>query len=123
MKKVLMMIGILMASIMFISAQCVEVKNVETQKVEPKVEKRRMYIKDERGFEFNNLNDYTVTVEAEIRMTSHEYSNPGVSYFTLDAKTFVVHAKEKYFWVPDLYVREKMFYGHTFVVFKAFKCQ
>ena len=117
------MIGILMASIMLVSAQCVEVKNVESQKVEPKVEKYRVDPKAERGFEFSNLNDYTVTVEAEIRSTTYWHSNPGVSYCTLDTKTFVVHAKEKYFWVPELAIRKYMSDHHTFVVFKAFKCQ
>ena len=109
---------------MFASAQCVEVKNVESQKVDTKAEKGKVDTKTERGFEFNNLNDYTVTVEAEIRTTAHWHSHPGVSYFTLDTKTFVVHAKEKYFWELDSYIRmNSHIIRHAFVVFKAFKCQ
>jgi len=109
-----MMIGILTAGIMFVSAQCVEVKNVESQTIETRTEK---------GFEFNNLNDYSVTVEAEIRMTSHGHSHPGVSYFTLETKTFVLNAKEKYFWEANTYIKAMMRDKHTFVVIKAFKCQ
>ena len=115
MKKILILIGLFLASSLLVPAQCVEVKNVESQKKNTK---------EEKGFEFNNLNDYAVTVEAEIRTTAHSHSHPGVSYFTLDTKTFVVHAKEKYFWELDSYIRANGYViRHTFVVFKAFKCQ
>ena len=111
--KKLFFIGILIASTMFASAQCVEVKGVETQKIDNGKNSQ------ENGFEFKNLNDYPVTIEAELRrtpMTGGEGER--VSYVTLDAKTFVIDAKGAYTWeVPIKYVYA------TYVVFKVFKCQ
>ena len=118
-----MFFGFLMAGVTLVSAQCVEVKNVESRKVDSKAEKVKTNSKTEKGFEFTNLNDFAVTVEAEICTVAHDHSHPGVRYFTLDAKTFVVNAKEKYFWEADSYMRLKMNARQTFTVFKAFKCQ
>ena len=110
---------------MLVSAQCIEVKSVETQKLNTNTEK---------GFEFNNLNNYTVTVEAELRVPAYaaisgggsvRMSVSGVSYFTIDTKSFVLKENEKYVWKTLLRAKTHSNLNHeadTYVVFKAFKC-
>ena len=126
MAKTIFLLGILMTNTMFVSAQCIEVKSVETRKVDTNTEK---------GFEFNNLNNYTVTMEVELRVPAYaasagvgsfSLSVDGVSYFTIDTKSFVLEAKEKYLWETLLKARihsNLNFEANTYVVFKAFKCQ
>jgi len=131
MKKTFVIIGILVASTMFVIAQSVEVKCAEVKCAEVKcvevkgVETRKVDAK-ESGFEFDNSNSYTVTVEAELRVPSYAFGENRTSknFYTVDTKTFVIDAKEKYFWKTDLSVN----YGigsraRTYVVFKVFKCQ
>ena len=120
MVKKIFLVGILMASTMFVSAQCVEVKGVETKKGEitpPKANGYHAY----GYFNFSNLNNYTVTIEAELRRAA--CASNGASYVTIETKTFVLEAKEEYNWnTIRLFFHRGCNYMDTYVVFKAFKC-
>ena len=106
-----------MASTILVSAQCIEVKGVESQRIET----------NESGFEFNNSNNYAVTVEAELRIPSYFGENrTSRNFYTIDTKTFVIGAKEKYLWKADLSISFGIGNSNrvkTYVVFKTFKCQ
>ena len=112
-----MIIGILMASIMLGFAQCLEVKGVETKRVEER---------DKDGIEFNNTNRYTVTVEAELRVPAYSKSRQSENYFTVDTKTFVLDANGKYLWeyadYSATYNGKKTKRAKTYVVLKVFRC-
>ena len=124
MTRKIFLITILIASALSVFAQSVEVRRVTTQKIESRTS-------EERGFEFHNLNDFPVTVEAELRMPNLPRTKESfVSYFTIDTKTFVIEANEKYLWnVPLFFCATFLTRGHrnsnvnTYVVFRAFKCQ
>ena len=100
-----------MISAMFASAQCVEVKGVETRRVK----------EPEKGYEFTNLNDYTITIEAELQR--HVCAGAGPNEIIIDTKSFVIKPEKTYVWKApfDIYHRDcgRM---DTFVKFKAFKC-
>lgn len=121
-KKLILASLFVLASTTFIFAQqqsggCVEVKGVETRRVDAEKEY-------EVGFEFSNLNNYEITVEAELRNSA----NTAVGYETVvkDTKSFVLKANEKYVWVCDrlhyYLVNGLRRQGETYVKFKAFKC-
>ena len=113
MKRVfVVLVGLCLIAITTTFAQSVEVKRVETQKVDNGSEK---------GFEFNNLNNHEVTIEAELRIPCWETK---LGYIVKDTKTFVIEAKSKYIWKVPLKVSAYGYLGteETYVVFKAFKC-
>ena len=120
MKKIFLIIGILTASTMLGFAQCLEVKGVETQRVEER---------DRYGIEFNNTNGFTVTVEAELRVPAYSKSRKSrlsENYFTVDTKTFVLEAKGKILWenvaYSATYNGKKSNRAQTYVVLKVFRC-
>ena len=117
MKKVFIIIGILMTSTMLGFAQCFEVKGVETKRVEER---------DRDGIEFNNTNNYSVTVEAELRVPAYSKSRLSENYFTVDTKTFVIEANGKHLWeyadYSATYNGKRSKRAKTYVVLKVFRC-
>ena len=112
MKRVLVILCLSLITITTTFAQCDEVKGVTTEKSTNGAEK---------GFEFNNLNNYTVTIEAELRIPC-----PGTKrgYIVKETKSFVIETKSKFIWKVPLKVSAYGYIGteDTYVVFKAFKC-
>ena len=121
MKRIFVILGLCVITTTAAFAECVEVKGVVTQTLYKGKEKPIPFSTftgyhggKESGFEFTNLNNYTVTIEAEVRMRG----GGEVSYITLDAKTFVIDAKKTYLWEAVILYNDI----ETFVVFKTFKC-
>jgi len=54
------------------------------------------------GFEYENLNNFSVTVEAEKWRNCFCFTNSGAEGFLVDTKTFILLAGEKYIWKVDL---------------------
>jgi hypothetical protein len=138
MVKKIFLIGILMASTMLVSAQCVEVKGVETEMVcyencNPNDEDNwsgwtqagtTKYPKI--GFKFSNMNKYQVTIEAELWNTNAEelYSSIELKESINKTKTFVLEAGEDYVWKVSLSAEGELRYRYknNYVKFKTFKC-
>jgi hypothetical protein len=119
--KKVFLIGILMASTMPVSAQCVEVKGVET-KMTGEIPSDCFYCNGYGDFSFSNLNNYTVTIEAELRRPACA-GEGGPSYVTIATKTFVIEAKETYNWhTIRIFDHSKCGKMDTYVIFKVFKC-
>lgn len=115
MKRIFVILGLyILTATMVVSAQCVEVKGVETRKkLEPE---------SEMGFVFSNKNNYTVTIEAELRRPTCD-GGGAVTYVTIETKSFVLDVKEEYVWKAPFWFRHAdCGYMDTYVVFKVFKC-
>jgi hypothetical protein len=96
-------------------AQCVEVKGVETRKVNEY---------NGKGFEFNNLNGYTVTIDAELRRSAcvGGGSGSGDEYVVLETQSIVLGTNQKRMWNVPLSVSSPCGTKDTYVVIKIWKC-
>jgi len=110
MKRILVVLSLCLIGTITAFAQCEEIKKVETEKVDTATEK---------GFEFSNLNDCTVTIETELRYPTAQTKH---GYLVKATKSFVVEAKSTYIWKVPLKITGFGYSEDTYVVFKAFKC-
>jgi hypothetical protein len=133
MKKKMFLIGILMASAMFVSAQsqnqsgCVEVRGVETKLVCYEDCESKDTWAPRHGFAFTNNNSYYVSIEAEVYRKRHTCGNDVYTEARMDTKSFDVAPKETYIWkvnmrIEDRYHSECSSLKTYFVTFKAYKC-
>jgi hypothetical protein len=105
-----------MVTTLLVFAQCVEVKGVETRKKDIGRENENLV-----GFEFKNLNNYEITIEAELRRPA--CSPGGEEYVVMTTKTFVLKLGETYVWeCYGTFYCASYWSNATYVKFKAFKC-
>jgi hypothetical protein len=135
MKKIVLLTTMLVLACNITFAQCVEVKGVETKQVcyegcnpDGSFDGWRnggTYYTPIVGFNFNNLNKYQVTIEAELwwKGYTNEKEDPNVQ----QTKTFVIEAGENYVWKVGLKVDSWDYKNsnsphNCYVKFKVFKC-
>ena len=95
-------------------AQYIEVKGVITERVNNR---------QERGFGFKNLNNFTVIVQAELR-TPPTYAASRLPHVVRDTKSFALGAREIFLWeVPITWSLGLVSQVNTYVVFRTFKCE
>jgi hypothetical protein len=119
--KRIFLIGVLLSGAIFASAQCIEVKGVESRLVQYEVNANGGEY-GYYGFEYKNLNDYTVTIEAELWLEGNNSRNKELD----DTKSFVLKAGERYVWKNKIYYNNEFgitdYRSYYFTKFKTFKC-
>jgi len=101
MKKLLTLSLFLFTSTILTFAQVQEVKGVVTRvacydECHMSKDSEKVY-----GFEYENLNKFAVTVEAE-QWRNALGTTGGVSEFVVDTKIFILEAGEKYIWKTNM---------------------
>jgi hypothetical protein len=114
MKKIFILLFSCTLIFTFSYSQCEEVKKVVTNVIGKRIAPYLFKNADVHSFEFKNLNNFEVFMEAEIRM-GEDSTRSG--YIVVDTKSFMLGANETFVW-ENIYSKSM----YNYLSFKAFKC-